>query len=388
MSHKHSRPVPCCLIPRYNQRVKLSPRAAGRTLTCVVLLSLIVLVYAKWLHVNPATVAVTLLLSVLAIAASWGLRYAVPMSIAAAVCFNFFFLPPVGTFTIADSQNWVALLAFFMTSVIASNLSDRARRQTEEAQLRRQDVERLYTFSQQLLVSGNVLGLLQSVPRFLIEAFDASHAAVYITQKDQAYRSDPERQEIPAHELREVAARGEIFIDLDRKLAIAPLRMGIRNVGSFGLVGEVVSYQTLEAIGSLIATAVEHARATEELSRNQASKESDRLRSALLDSVTHEFRTPLTAIKASVTTLLSAPTLKQDDQEELLTVINEESDRLNRLVGEAVEMAQLDAREVKLEMRILSPMSSAHHSPPSRHRSQHCCLHQHSNRTTRKNCLR
>ncbi len=115
MSHKHSRPVPCCLIPRYNQRVKLSPRAAGRTLTCVVLLSLIVLVYAKWLHVNPATVAVTLLLSVLAIAASWGLRYAVPMSIAAAVCFNFFFLPPVGTFTIADSQNWVALLAFFMT---------------------------------------------------------------------------------------------------------------------------------------------------------------------------------------------------------------------------------------------------------------------------------
>jgi two-component system sensor histidine kinase KdpD len=98
---------------------------------------------------------------------------------------------------------------------------------------------------------------------------------------------------------------------------------------------------------------VEHARATEELSRNQASKESDRLRSALLDSVTHEFRTPLTAIKASVTTLLSAPTLKKEDQEELLTVINEESDRLNRLVGEAVEMAQLDAREVKLEMRIL-----------------------------------
>ena len=346
------------LNPRYNQRVKLSPRAIVRVITCVALLSLIVLVYAKWLHVNPATVAVTLLLSVLAIAASWGLRYALPMSIAAAVCFNFFFLPPVGTFTIADSQNWVALLAFFTTSVIASNLSERARRQTEEAQLRRQDVERLYTFSQQLLVSGNVLGLLQSVPRFLMESFDASHAAVYITQKDQAYRSDPERQEIPVHELREAAARGEIFTDADRRLAIAPLRMGIRNVGSFGLVGEVVRHQTLEAIGSLIATAVEHARATEELSRNQASKESDRLRAALLDSVTHEFRTPLTAIKASVTTLLSGASLKQDDQEELLTVINEESDRLNRLVGEAVEMAQLDAREVKLEMRIL-PIADA-----------------------------
>ena len=187
-------------IPGTIRPVKISPRAAARALTCIALLSLIVLVYAKWLHVNPATVAVTLLLVVLAVAASWGLRYALPMSIAAAICFNFFFLPPVGTFTIADSQNWVALLAFFMTSVIASNLSDRARRQTEEAHLRRQDVERLYTFSQQLLVSGNVLGLLQSVPRFLVEAFDAIHAAVYITQKDQAYRSDPERQEIPAHE--------------------------------------------------------------------------------------------------------------------------------------------------------------------------------------------
>src|SRR5260370_911020 len=69
--------------PRYNQRVNLSPRAAGRTFTCIALLSLIVLVSGKWLHVNPAPVAVTLLLSVLAIAASWGLRYALPMSIAA-----------------------------------------------------------------------------------------------------------------------------------------------------------------------------------------------------------------------------------------------------------------------------------------------------------------
>ena len=313
-----------CILPEspvQSGRVKLSPRAAARALTCIALLSLIVLVYAKWLHVNPATVAVTLLLFVLAIAASWGLRYALPMSIAAAICFNFFFLPPVGTFTIADSQNWVALLAFFMTSVIASNLSDRARRQTEEAHLRRQDVERLYTFSQQLLVSGNVLGLLQSVPRFLVEAFDATHAAVYITQKDQAYRSDPERQEIPAHELQgrsPPAVKSSLM--LTESLAIAPLRMGIRNVGSFGLVGEVVTHQTLEAIGSLIATAVEHARATEELSRNQASKESDRLR----------------------------------------------------------------ARRYWIQL----PMSSVHHSPPSRHRSQHSSHLHHSNKMTRKNCLR
>jgi len=89
----------------------------------------------------------------------------------------------------------------------------------------------------------------------------------------------------------------------------------------------------------------------EKLSRTEASRESERLRSALLDSVTHEFRTPLTSIKASVTTMLSDPELAASQRQELLTVIDEESDRLNRLVGEAVEMAQLDAQEVKPEIQ-------------------------------------
>ena len=84
-----------------------------RSLLCAALVALIVLVYVKLLHVNPTTVAVSFLLAILVIAAAWGLRYAIPMSIASALCFNFFFLPPVGTLTIAEPQNWVALLAFF-----------------------------------------------------------------------------------------------------------------------------------------------------------------------------------------------------------------------------------------------------------------------------------
>jgi two-component system sensor histidine kinase KdpD len=86
----------------------------------------------------------------------------------------------------------------------------------------------------------------------------------------------------------------------------------------------------------------------ETLTRNEASRESEKLRSALLDSVTHEFRTPLTAIKLAVTTLLASDPVTAEARQELLTVINEESDRLNRLVGEAAEMAQLDAQQVEL----------------------------------------
>jgi two-component system sensor histidine kinase KdpD len=126
--------------------------------------------------------------------------------------------------------------------------------------------------------------------------------------------------------------------------------MGLRNTGSLGIAGDVLSRQTLEALGSLVAIAIERAGAVDTLMRSEASRESERLRSALLDSITHEFRTPLTAIKASVTSLRSAASMNEEQRQDLLAVIEEESDRLNRLVGEAVEMAQLDAKEVKLEI--------------------------------------
>jgi two-component system sensor histidine kinase KdpD len=128
--------------------------------------------------------------------------------------------------------------------------------------------------------------------------------------------------------------------------------MGMRVVGCVGVSGSVLSRQTLEAIGSLVAISIERAGAVEKLSRAEAARESEQLRSVLLDSVTHEFRSPLTAIKASVTSLLGSPNHSPErhspeEKQELLTIIDEESDRLNRLIGEAAEMAQLDANKVE-----------------------------------------
>ena len=120
-------------------------------------------------------------------------------------------------------------------------------------------------------------------------------------------------------------------------------------MGAFGLSGGLLSRETLEALGSLIAIAIERTAAIEKLGKAEASRESENLRSAILDSVTHEFRTPLTAIKASATSLLSDRNLDSVQQLELITVINEETDRLNHLVGEAADMAQLDANQVELK---------------------------------------
>src|SRR6202161_4834601 len=115
------------------------------------------------LHANPTTVALTFLVAVLLVSAYWGLRYAVVLSLGAAAAFNYYFLPPIGTFTIADPQNWVALFAFLITALVASNLAEHARREAEAAKQRRREVELLYDFSERLMVSEDELEMLNSL---------------------------------------------------------------------------------------------------------------------------------------------------------------------------------------------------------------------------------
>jgi two-component system sensor histidine kinase KdpD len=308
----------------------------------------VTVIYRKAAEVNPTTVALTFLLAILIVSATWGLRYAVVMAVVATLSFNYYFLPPIHTFTIADPQNWIALFAFLVTAIIASQLSERARREALGAHRRRREVERLYAFSQQLLVADNVVELLNTLPRYVVEAFGAEGAAIFVAGRDDIYRSGPEPRELDGERLKSVTARGDPIIETDRHLFYVPLRLGMRTVGALGISGGTLSRETLEAVGSLISIAIERAGAVENLTKAEAAKESDKLRSALLDSVTHEFRTPLTSIKASVTALLSDSKLGPGQKQELLTVINEESDRLNRLVGEAAEMAQLDAGQFEL----------------------------------------
>ena len=325
-------------------------RVLSRFAACAVVLFVVVHLYTAIIHVNPTTVALTFLVFVLIVSALWGLRYALFTAFVGTAAFNYYFLPPIGTFTIAGTQNWIALLAFLTTAVIASQLSDRARKQTEEAISRRRELERLYCFSQQLLTSDNVLQLLNAIPHHVIESFDVSAAAVYLLEKGDIYRAGIEAPGLDADQLKSIIARGEPMTDAERNLSFTPLKMGVRIVGAIGVAGDL-SRQTLDAMGSLIAIAVERANAVETLARSEATREGERLRSVILDSVTHEFRTPLTSIKASITSLMSNTGLSADDRHELMTVINEESDRVNRLVGEAAEVAQLESHEFQLDLQ-------------------------------------
>ncbi|HET7207823.1 MAG TPA: ATP-binding protein [Terriglobales bacterium] len=307
--------------------------------------------YFKLLHVNPTTVGFTFLLAILVVSAAWGLRYAIFMAILATLAYNYFFLPPLLRFTIADPQNWIALIAFLCTAVIASQLAERARREALHSHQRRREVERLYSFSEQLLVSENVFELVNAIPKYIVESFGVSGAAMFLDKKQEIYYFDSASQSaFPPEQLRAISGRGEPVLDRENGLGFMPLRMGVRSVGSLALSGCELSRETLEAIGSLAATAIERASTVEKLTKTEAARESDRLRSVLLDSITHEFRTPLTAIKLSADTLLSNAALDEAQRKDLLTVINEESDRLNRLIGEAAEVAQLDSHQLQLRI--------------------------------------
>lgn len=322
---------------------------AVRLFACVAIVATIVFVYERLVRANPTTVALTFLVAVLIVSASWGLRYSVWLAIVATLAFNFFFLPPYATLTIADPQNWVALAAFLVTATIASQLSERARREAMRATQRRAEIERLYAFSRQLLTTEHIQNLLNSTPHFLVETFSLRAAALFLPGRNDLYFAGRDARELDPERLKSVAARGEPVIDADAELCFAPLRLGIKTAGSFGIFGATLGLETLEALGTLIAISIERTGVVEKLGKAEAARESEKLRTAILDSVTHEFRTPLTSIKASVTTMLSDGNLASSQREELLTVINEETDRLNHLVGEAAEMAQLDGNQVDLQ---------------------------------------
>jgi two-component system sensor histidine kinase KdpD len=320
----------------------------SRFVAATVVLAVLIFVYFRWLHVNPTTVGFSLLLIILLISAAWGLRYAIFTAIVATVAYNYFFLPPLFRFTIADPQNWVALLAFLVTAVVASQLAERARRGTAYADQRRREVEKLYAFSQQLWLSENVFELLNVIPKHIVDSFEVTTAALYLDSKQEVYFFDEiSRSLFPVDELKAICDRGEPVLEREKRICFMPLRMGVRTVGALGLAGCDLSRESLEAIGSLVAISIERAHTVEKLGRSEAGRESDRLRSVLLDSVTHEFRTPLTSIKASAETLLSEPNLEEAQRSDLLQVINEESDRLNRLIGEAAEVAQLDSHQLQ-----------------------------------------
>lgn len=304
--------------------------------------------------VNSTTVALSYLLAVLVISTGWGLTEAVLTSIAAMLCLNFFFLPPIGAFTIADPQNWVALTAFLGTAVIASHLSARARQRTIEAYASRAEMERLYSLSRALMITEGQVGVAKQIADQIAQVFDVDAVGVFDRSTGAISRSGP--QDLACHDgkLHDAALQNTISHDASTSITIVPIRLGGQPVGSLAIQSVSISDTALYAIANLGGIAFERARNLELASRAEAARRSQELKSTLLDAIAHEFKTPLTSIKGAVSALLCDPPAAINYRE-LLTVIDEEADRMNFLVSEAIEMARIEAGNIRVQTELCSP---------------------------------
>ncbi len=308
--------------------------------SCLVI-GAITFVYARLLPTNATTIALTYLVAILLLATGWGIAEATTASLLAVFSLNFFFLPPVGTLTIADPENWVALIAFLLTAIVTSQLSARANRRTMEALGRQRDLERLYALSRSLLLTPSGASLPSEIARHIADAFEAPAVALYDQETGAISKAGPADMIGVEKKLHESAKRALPLYD-DRGLVVVPLRLGTEPTGSLAIAGGGLDETVFQSIANLAAIGLERARSQELTARAEAARRSSELRAAVLDAVAHEFKTPLTALKAAAGDLLQS-TAPDEREHELVEIVAEESNRLQGIVSDAVQMLRIES---------------------------------------------
>ncbi len=313
----------------------------------------VLLITEFFLHgpsVNTTSVGFAFLLAILATSTFLELRVTVFMCILATAAYDYFFLPPTGSFNINDPQDWVALFSFLVTTLIGTKLAATSRKRAEEATLRRTEVERLYNLSHRLLGVKNPADLFKSTPSHVAESLGFDSVTLYLSEKQQVFCSQSGFAGLDVEDLKAAAFFPYPQVNDNGNVSFAPIRLGDAIYGSFGLCGPALSRETIDAASALVAVAIARALALEHLAKSEAARESERLKSVLLDAITHDFRTPITSIKISATGLLEDLEFDLAQRKELLVIIDEECDRISKLVGEASEMARLECDELKLDL--------------------------------------
>jgi two-component system, OmpR family, sensor histidine kinase KdpD len=304
-----------------------------------------------WLGVNSATASFSYLLLVLALATRVGLTESLVASFASVLCYNYFFLPPIGNFTIADPENWVALFAFLITSITTSHLSAKARRQTEEARARQLELERLHEFTTALMIGDPERSILSQIAKQISRVFESPSAALYDLDSNTFCLAGIPNPALSEALLRQ-ATLGNAIRRVDDGTVIVPVTLGGSAKGSLGITGpNTLSDVALRALAQAAAIAIERARTQEAASRADATMRHEELKSTLLDALAHEFKTPLTSIRAATTALLGRPGGSAAERE-FLTIADEEADRLNRLVNEAIEATRVSSGDLQLHREL------------------------------------
>ncbi len=303
-----------------------------------------------WLHANSTTAGMVFLALVVWSATQAGITLSLYIAALCAIFFDFFFMLPYHTMRLAGPQQWLEMLTFAASCLVVSRVAERARQQTRHAEQRRKDVERLYELSQELMLYEDAEGLIRELPRLIDRIFSLDGVALYVCDRDKFYASTSELPMSIHASLRAMTQGYNPTLTIPGNLTARPLLLGMRPVGAIAWRPENLSREVATAISAQVATAIARWIAIEASARAEAAREGERLRTALTDSLTHELRTPLTSIRAAATTLLESGGLDEAGRQDMVAIIDEEAARLDLLIGEAVEMAEIDANVVEVEL--------------------------------------
>ena len=327
-------------------------RRAVRVLFALSGVVVVTYVCYRLIPVNATTVGFAYLLLILIVASTSGFLEAAVSSLLATLLFNFFFLPPVGTFTVADPQNWVALFSFLAVSLMASRLSTVAKARASEAIERQRDLERLYSFSRAMLLIDKSSPFAKQLIEKLAEIFEVEAAVLYERHTGDFYCVGIPGPEGIEDELRHAALSGGVSVEVRSPYVVVGVSRGSEPVASMALRSPRMPESVLQGVANLVSIGLEQARAQDLAQQIEAARQSEQLRTTLIDAMAHEFKTPLTLIKAATTSLLAHPDVPMESRTEQLTIADEEAEHLRELIDDAIEMARLDTARIDIHPEI------------------------------------
>jgi two-component system sensor histidine kinase KdpD len=321
---------------------------------------------------DPTTVALVLLLVVFGTATLSRLSVAVGTSIVATVLLNYFFFPPIGTLSISDPQHWVALVAFVVTAVVASQLSSAAQQRAREAVESRREVTRLFDLSRDILLTTDSDDALPALSRHVARRFDLEAIAICVPgAAGWTIHQGGARSVTPAEgdlNLAFAHLKGGLEYDARSRtyggvmrvpsgataITLVPIRLGTRPVGLLATDSDMLAVGTLDAVGGVVAIAIERAVLLAERKAAEALQQRADLASALLASFSHDLRTPLTAVRIALANLQEQG-LSESDRHAQAALARDELERLNRLFQDILDLARIDAAGIAAERQWVTP---------------------------------
>jgi two-component system, OmpR family, sensor histidine kinase KdpD len=301
-----------------------------------------------WLGADSTAAGMVFVVVVVWSATQAGIWLSLYVAVLCALSFDYFFLLPYHTLRLAGGQEWVAMICFIACCLVVGRVAERARRQTRTAEQRREDVERLYELSQEMMLHEDAAGLVHDLPRLIDRIFALQGVVLYVRDQDRFYGSSAEIPASVKASLQAISLGQNPTVSLHSGFQTMALMLGLRPVGALGWQPALLSREVATAVSAQVAIVLARSIAIEATARIEAARESERLRAALIDSLTHELRTPLTSIRAAATTLLESRGLDEAARLDLAAIVDEEASRLDLLIGEAVEMAEIDANVVQV----------------------------------------